>query len=218
MKRLQNSNPTLQRHRKRTTVTESANKESQISEASETADSDQLVSAGERQIAWINAQMDAVEKQIASEMKSMSARSNVSDAQIEQDLLSLENEVAAETVSEIVKSSYEKLVDIHPWLEQPQYGFMYGLPPDPKKKKKDFESWQEEWSQVLLDYARVAVMHIVYPKNLLTEPPFNKFQDRTKSVETLSTTLVEKKIAAWLDKKREILRVYWKSLKNGPIS
>ena len=119
-----------------TTVTESANKESQISEASETADSDQLVSAGERQIASIDAQMDAVEKQIASEMKSMSARSNVSDAQIEQDLLSLENEVAAETVSEIVKSSYEKLVDIHPWLEQPQYGFMYGLPPIQKRKRR----------------------------------------------------------------------------------
>jgi hypothetical protein len=31
-------------------------------------------------------------------------------------------------------------------------------------------------------------------------------------VDSLTNALIEKKIAEWLDKKKEILRVYWKSL------
>jgi hypothetical protein len=109
---------------------------------SEMTPEQQQIETAENQMSSIDAQMDAVEKEITAQMKLVSAKSNVNDAQIEQDLLKLENEVAAEAATEEVKSTYEKLVDLHPWLEQPQYGFMYGLPPDAKKKKKDYESWQ----------------------------------------------------------------------------
>lgn len=47
---------------------------------------------------------------------------------------------------------------------------------------------------------------------MLTEPPFNKFQDRKGAVDELCDGLVERQLAKWLDKKKEQLRVYWKSI------
>jgi len=183
---------------------------SQESSTQATPEEKQIQSA-ESAMQTLDSELEAVESEIQTQMKRISAKNTAVGADIERELAQLEKEVAAEQVTEVVKSNYEKLLDLHPWLEQPQYGFMFAMP-NAKKNKKDFESWQEEWSQVLLDYARVALLHIMYPKNLLTEKPFNKFQDRNKSVEALTETLVNKKIAEWLDRKKEMLRIYWKSL------
>ena len=75
----------------------------------------------------------------------------------------LEEEVAAEQII-IVKTPYEKLIELHEWIELPQYGFMYSVP-NKKKNKEDFQSWKDEWSQVLLDYAKVGTFHIIFVKS-----------------------------------------------------
>ncbi|WP_457558491.1 hypothetical protein [Candidatus Harpocratesius sp.] len=131
---------------------------------------------------------------------------------INKELEELKKEVAQEKVVQ-VKTLYEKLLDLHDWIGEPQYEFMYSMP-NPKKAKQDFDSWREEWSQVLLDYARIGTLHIIFPKRLLTEKPFNKFIDRKKSIMTLCEALVEKDLAKWVGnkKKKDQLRVYWKSL------
>ncbi len=137
---------------------------------------------------------------------------SISDLEIEKEMEALELEVARE-VHITQKSLYEKLNEIHDWISSPQYGFMYAIP-NKKKNKNDFESWKDEWSQVLLDYANIGKIHIIYPKRLLTEKPFNKFIDRQKSIEILAEALIEKELAKWTGKKprnKEELRVYWKS-------
>ncbi|UYP45180.1 hypothetical protein NEF87_001465 [Candidatus Lokiarchaeum ossiferum] len=138
---------------------------------------------------------------------------STNDASIAAEMAALEQEVAVEAKVK-VKSPYEKLLEIHDWIEAPQYGFMYSTP-NKKKNKQDFESWREEWSQVLLDYAHVGLIHIIYPKRLLTEKPFNKFIDRKKAISILAEALIDKDLAKWVGdkpKKKEELRVYWKSI------
>jgi ESCRT-II complex subunit len=136
---------------------------------------------------------------------------STADDEIEKELAALETEIKTEEVV-IVKTTYEQLLEIHDWLAKPQYGFMFTMP-NKKKDKDDFDSWKQEWSQVLLDYAKVGTFHIIFPKRLLTETPFNKFHQRKKSIEVLSEALIEKDLAKWVGKKkREQLRVYWKSL------
>lgn len=138
---------------------------------------------------------------------------STTDDSIAAEMAALEQEVAAET-KVVIKSPYEKLLEIHDWIEAPQYGFMYSTP-NKKKNKQDFESWREEWSQVLLDYAHVGRIHIIYPKRLLTEKPFNKFVDRKKAISILAEALIDKDLAEWIGdkpKKKEELRVFWKSI------
>lgn len=179
---------------------------------SETEQKEKQISETHQQIDDLEQEIADFEKQLDGKIKSVTDKSmGMSQSEIDKELQKLEKEVSSEEVTEVVKSAAEKLVELHPWLEQPQFGFMFSAP-DPKKAKKDFASWQEEWGQVLLDYAKVAILHILYPKKLLTEVPFNKFQDRSKAIEFLTAYLVEKKLAEWLDKKKEMLRIYWKSL------
>ncbi len=137
---------------------------------------------------------------------------SITDSAISKELDKLQAEIATEEVA-IVKTPYEKLVVLHEWIEQPQYGFMYAIP-NKKKQETDFESWRDEWGHVLLDYARVNTFHVIFPKSLLTEAPFNKFIDRTTAIQELCNTLVDKKLAKWAGKKnkQEELRIYWKSL------
>ena len=138
---------------------------------------------------------------------------SISDQEIDQEMAVLEKELAAE-VQLVILTPYEKLVGLHDWLDAPQYGFMYSIP-NAKKAREDFASWQEEWSQVLLDYAHVGLFHILYPRRMLTEKPFSKFTDRKKAIEILAQVLVEKDLAKWTGdkpKKKEALRVYWKTI------
>ena len=134
---------------------------------------------------------------------------SISDEEIEKDMIALEEEVAAEPIV-AEKSPYEKLIELHEWIELPQYGFMYSVP-NKKKNKEDFISWRDEWSQVLLDYAKVGTFHIIFVKRLLTEKPFSKFINRKNAINELAEGLVEKNLGKWI-KKKEALRVYWKSI------
>jgi hypothetical protein len=163
-------------------------------------------------------ELEVLESTIAAGIKSTTKgetllKISISDQEIDREMAALEKELAAET-KVIVITAYEKLVAIHDWLDAPQYGFMYSIP-NSKKARQDFESWQEEWSQVLLDYAHVGLLHILYPKRMLTEKPFNKFTNRKHAIEIIAQVLVEKDLAEWTGdkpKKKEALRVYWKSL------
>ena len=83
-------------------------------------------------------------------------------AQIEKELRELELEIVKErgaVTKEI--STYEMLLNDYPWLEEKRYIFMYSLP-NKKTDLKDYESWKKEWSKVLFDYARYAILHILY--------------------------------------------------------
>lgn len=180
--------------------------------SSEELHSEQETSFEEKDVA-----LEDLEQKLASQIKSATKgeivfKESSDDKTIAKEMAALRIEVAEEKLI-ITKTTYEKLLELHEWIEEPQYGFMYSMP-HPKKAKEDFESWREEWSQVLLDYARVGTFHIIFPKQLLTEKPFNQFVNRKKSIDELCDALIEKDLAEWLGnkRKREKLRVYWKSL------
>ncbi|MFX1495991.1 MAG: hypothetical protein ACFFBH_00555 [Promethearchaeota archaeon] len=135
-------------------------------------------------------------------------------AQIEKELKSIEQELVGEEgviAKEI--STYELLLNDYPWLEEKRYVFMYSIP-NKKNNLKDFESWKNEWSKVLFDYARYAILHILYLRKLESEKPFSKFENRNTALEIIAQELVDRNQAEWLTKSKEKLRIYWKTLDN----
>jgi len=134
--------------------------------------------------------------------------------QIEIELREIELEIVKEreAVTQEI-STYELLLNDYPWLEEKRYIFMYSIP-NKKTKLKDYESWKSEWSKVLFDYARYAILHILYLRQSESEKPFSNFEDRKKALEEIAEELIKKEQAEWLSKSKEKLRVYWKSLDN----
>ena len=135
-------------------------------------------------------------------------------AQIEKELREIELEIVKEreaVTKEI--STYELLLNDYPWLEEKRYIFMYSIP-NKKTDLKDYESWKSEWSKVLFDYARYAILHILYLRQSESEKPFSNFEDRKQALEEIAEELINKEQAEWLSKSKEKLRVYWKSLDN----
>ncbi len=132
--------------------------------------------------------------------------------QIESELQILEEEIVGEE-GLIVKelSPYEKVLQAYPWLEEERKKFMYAMP-HKKKNLIDYISWKTEWAKVIFDYARFAVLHILYIRNLNSEKPFSNFTNREVYIREIAEELVNKNQAKWLSKKKNRLRVYWKSL------
>jgi hypothetical protein len=134
--------------------------------------------------------------------------------EIEKELHLIETEIIGEkaVVAKEV-STYELLLNNYPWLEETRYIFMYSIP-NKKTNTKDYESWKNEWQKVLFDYARYAILHILYLRKMHTVKPFANFEDRDTALREIAQGLVDKKQAEWLSKSKEKLRVYWKSLDN----
>jgi len=131
---------------------------------------------------------------------------------IESELQELEKEIVGEEgLIEEELSPFEKLVENYPWLQETRYEYMYQIP-NKEKNPSDFESWQNEWAKVLFDYAKYAILHILYLRQLYTEAPFSNFENRKKAIKEIANKLVDQDLAEWLSKKKEKLRVYWKTL------
>ncbi|MHA1733508.1 MAG: hypothetical protein ACTSU5_16290 [Promethearchaeota archaeon] len=131
-------------------------------------------------------------------------------AEVEEELRTLEREIAEEAGNKEIVSVFEKVRELHPWIAEERYEFMYAIPED--KKGRHYREWMEEWSKVLFDYAKEAVLHVLYTKELATEPPFANFREREGAILDISEHLVKKKLARWMTKKKESLRVYWRSI------
>ncbi|MHA1146709.1 MAG: hypothetical protein ACTSR8_00515 [Promethearchaeota archaeon] len=131
---------------------------------------------------------------------------------IESELQLLEKQILGEEgLLEKEISPYEQLLKEYPWLEEKRYEFMYTIP-DKKKHPSDYESWKEEWAKVMFDYAKYAILHILYLRELSSEKPFSNFQNREASIKEIAEKLITQKIAKWYDKKKDKLRIYWKTL------
>jgi len=163
----------------------------------------------------IEARLDKIEDFLTSKMGIIDQKAYEQNAaEIEKELQLIEMEIVGEkgVVAKEV-STYELLVNNYPWLEEKRYVFMYSIP-NRKINLKDYESWKNEWSKVLFDYARYAILHILYLRKLESEKPFSKFENRNKALKEIAQELVDKKQAEWLSKSKEKLRVYWKSIDN----
>lgn len=150
----------------------------------------------------------AFDKMLPEEKQLPKAEKSEIDAELEklEQEINMEQRKAAVTVS-----IFDQLCEEHDWLKKPQFGFMYTMP-NKKKEKRDYESWLDDWRKVLFDYAQIASKHIIYSRKLLSERPWSEFRDRTEAINEISDSLVKKKMAEWLDKKKKKLRIYWRSL------
>ena len=163
----------------------------------------------------IEARLDKIEDFLTSKLGEVDSKAYEQNAEeVEQELKLIEQEIVGEkgVVAKEV-TTYELLINDYPWLEEKRYIFMYTLP-NKKQDLKDFESWKKEWSKVLFDYARYAILHILYLRQLESEKPFSKFEERAEALKEIAEELVDREQAEWLSKSKEKLRVYWKSLEN----
>jgi len=132
--------------------------------------------------------------------------------QIEAELAELEEEIIGEKgLIQKKLTVYEKLLESYPWLEEERKKFMFTMP-DKNKQKNDYVSWKTEWAKVLFDYARFAVLHIIYIRELNSQKPFSQFTKREKYILEIAEQLISQNQAIWLSKKKDKLRVYWKTL------
>ena len=163
----------------------------------------------------IEARLDKIEDFLTSKLGEIDQKAYKQNAtQIEKELQEIELEIIREkgvVAREI--STYELLLNDYPWLEEKRYVFMYSLP-NKKTDLKDYESWKGEWSKVIFDYARYAILHILYLRKLESEKPFSNFDNRNSALKEIAEALVNQEQAEWLSKSKEKLRVYWKSLDN----
>ena len=163
----------------------------------------------------IETRLNKIEDFLTSNLGEIDSKAYKQNAgEIERELQRIETEIIGEkaVVAKEV-STYELLLNDHPWLEETRYIFMYSIP-NKKTNTKDYESWKNEWLKVLFDYARYAILHILYLRRMHTVKPFANFEDRATALREIAQALVDKKQAEWLSKSKEKLRVYWKSLDN----
>ncbi|MFX1492842.1 MAG: hypothetical protein ACFFBZ_01020 [Promethearchaeota archaeon] len=163
----------------------------------------------------IKTRLDRIEDFLTSKLGDRDSKAYKQHSeQIEKELEAIEKEIVGEkgVVAKEV-STYELLLNDHPWLEEKRYVFMFSIP-NKKTNLTDFESWKSEWSKVVFDYARYAILHILYLRKLQSEKPFSKFEDRHTALKIIAEELVEKNQAEWLSKSKEKLRIYWKTLDN----
>ena len=163
----------------------------------------------------VEARLNKIEDFLTSKLGEIDTKAYEQNAEaIEKELELIEKEIIGEkavVAKEI--STFELLLNDYPWLEEQRYIFMYSIP-NKKKNTSDYESWKNEWSKVLFDYARYAILHILYLRKLNSVKPFSKFENRQEALKEIAEELVERSQAEWLSKSKEKLRVYWKTLDN----
>ena len=162
---------------------------------------------------YIEDQFDKLEDILSSKLGEIDHKVYQKHAeQVEAELQTLEEEIIGEKdLLEKKLTAYENLLTAYPWIEEERKKFMYSMP-DKNKDKNDFISWKAEWAKVLFDYVRFAVLHIIYTRELITHKPFVNFTKREQYIIEIAEELISQKQAKWLSKKKEGLRVYWKTL------
>ena len=164
-------------------------------------------------LSYIEEEFDKLEKILTSQDGDIDSKIYRKHAeQIETELQELEKEIIGEKgLIEKKLTAYDKLLTAYPWLQVERKKFMYAMP-DKNKQKNDYISWKTEWAKILFDYARFAVLHIIYIRELNSQKPFSDFINREQYIIEIAEELIDQKQAKWLSKKKEKLRVYWKTL------
>ncbi len=167
----------------------------------------------ETDLNYIEEEFDKLQDLLSSQLGKIDQKAYKQHAEhIEAELQTLEEEIIGEKgLIEKKLSAYENLIEAYPWLEEERKKFMYSMP-DNNRQKNDYISWKTEWAKVLFDYARFAVLHIIYVRELNSEKPFSNFTNREQYIIEIVEELINQKQAKWLSKKKNKVRVYWKTL------
>ena len=154
-------------------------------------------------LSYIEEQFDKLERVLNSQIGDIDSKTYKRYAeQIESGLQELEEEIIGEKgLIEKKITAHEKLINAYPWLEDERKRFMYTLP-DKNKQKADYTSWKIEWAKVLFDYARFAILHTIYIRELNSQKPFTDFTNREQYILEIVDELIAQKQAKWFSKKK----------------
>ncbi len=86
--------------------------------------------------------------------------------------------------------------------------WMYNIP----TRSQDLVLWAEEWGDFLLEWTEFEKIHVLSVSAFISKPPFKDILGKVKAFRSIGNSLVGKDVAAWLDRNREQLRVYWRPL------
>ena len=86
--------------------------------------------------------------------------------------------------------------------------WMYNIP----TRSQDLVLWAEEWGDFLLEWTEFEKIHVLSVSAFISRPPFKDILGKVKAFRSIGNSLVGKDVAAWLDRNREQLRVYWRPL------
>jgi len=95
------------------------------------------------------------------------------------------------------------------WINKP---WMYVTP----EHQQQLDSWCADWSNFVMEYARINIKHIIHIEEERTKHPFNnktakKRLDR-EQLETIGDYIVAQEMGLWWDRKKIRLRLYWRTL------
>jgi hypothetical protein len=89
------------------------------------------------------------------------------------------------------------------WLEKP---WMYSKP----KNSQLLRKWRETWNDYVLAYAQQKNINLVNIIDLKREDPFRRMDQ--EAFEDIVQALAEQGYGKWWDKKKKLLRIYWRTL------
>lgn len=103
-----------------------------------------------------------------------------------------------------------QLLEILPeWINKP---WMYVTP----EHQKQLDSWCADWSNFIMEYARINLKHIIHIEEERSKYPFNNKQSKKRldreQLETIGDYIVAQEMGIWWDKKKIRLRLYWRTL------
>lgn len=118
--------------------------------------------------------------------------------------------ISREDLFDLGEDIKRELKDILPtWIDKP---WMYVSP----EHQNQLDSWCADWSNFILEYARIHIMHIMHIEEERSKYPFEnkplkKKLDR-EQLQKIGDYIVAQEMGLWWDKKRIRLRLYWRTL------
>ncbi|RLI63034.1 hypothetical protein DRO91_04985 [Candidatus Heimdallarchaeota archaeon] len=118
--------------------------------------------------------------------------------------------ISREDLFDLGEDVERQLLEILPeWINKP---WMYVTP----EHQKQLDSWCADWSNFIMEYARINIKHIIHIEEERAKYPFNNKQikkrlDR-KQFQTIGDYIVAQEMGIWWDKKKIRLRLYWRTL------
>ncbi len=142
-------------------------------------------------------------------------RPSTQEMEEQPDLTELETELSIQTDTDKTQITTEAVIPLpveqvlYPtWGSREEAGYMYDIPAIAEQR----ELWANEWADFILEWMSSESLHILNLSDFIRKTPFKEFYDKTTTFWILGDTLVNKRIAEWLDKEHTSLRVYWRTL------
>ena len=118
--------------------------------------------------------------------------------------------ISREDLFDLGEDIERQLKEILPeWIDKP---WMYVTP----EHQKQLDSWCSDWSNFILEYARINIKHIIHIEEERSEYPFRNKQAKKEldreQLQEIGDYIVAQEMGIWWDKKKIRLRLYWRTL------